>query len=230
MRASKKIGFKDIVQIKVVGFLGAFSIWLLRQTLRIEIRVPDDQSKDWAAETPRILAFWHRQQLLMPWIYRQSKNSVGKRPICALISKSLDGRMVAQAMNFLGISSVEGSSSRGGREALFEMVKAVKDGSHVAITPDGPRGPIFKVKFGVIKIAQLTGAKIYPTCFVPQKSWTFGSWDKMLLPKPFSRAIILTGSPIQVPSELKEEELPTYAEKLEQELNRVTSEAEGLLR
>lgn len=147
----------------------------------------------------------------------------------ALISEHGDGRIAAVAMRQLGISSVAGSSTRGGKEAAETLIKTIHDGNHVAITVDGPKGPIHKAKPGVVRIAQRTGAGILPAAAAAQSSWIFKSWDKMFLPKPFSRVTIRVGAPIFVPKELKEGEFEQHLALVESTLLRLTEEAKATL-
>ena len=221
--------FFDNLKISFVGYSGAFLLWAIRKSLKLKILIAPEHSLDWSLDSPKVLAFWHGQQLMMPWIYLDHKPGTARKPISVLISKSKDGRFIAKAMDVLGIGSVAGSSSRGGKEALIQLVRLVKNGSHVAVTPDGPKGPARKVKVGALKISQLTGAEIIPACVAARPCWTFGSWDGMILPKPFSKAIIMTGKPILVPREATVAEVSEIAVKLEEELNRITEEAKGML-
>lgn len=221
--------FLNNLKIAIIGYSGAFLLLALRRTLRLKIIVNPAIELDWSNDCPTILVFWHNQQLMMPWLYLDSKSTSSKKPIYALISKSTDGRLIAKAMKAIGIESVAGSSSRGGKEALVQLVKIVKAGSHIAITPDGPKGPLYKVKVGALKVSQLTGARILPSCFAAQNYWRFNSWDKMILPKPFSKAVMIVGEPLFVAREANESEVSEHAVRLENELNRISSEAQKLI-
>jgi lysophospholipid acyltransferase (LPLAT)-like uncharacterized protein len=129
-------------------------------------------------------------------------------------------------MRYLGIDSVEGSSSRGGAVALKQLRSELDSGSGVVITPDGPRGPARKVKLGIIKLAQQSGRPICPIAYGVKKSWKFGSWDGMFLPKPFSRAVVCMGEHIFVPAQISSEETESFRLKVEAELNRITNLAD----
>lgn len=214
------------LKIYLVGASGALILWALRRSLRLSIQ---NKALDWSGNSPKILIFWHSQQLMMPWIFLDSKPANTRKPVYALISKSQDGRFIAKAMDILGVCSVAGSSTSGGREAIIQLVKIIKQGWHITITPDGPKGPALKVKVGALKVSQLTGAEIVPSCFVAKRYWTFGSWDKMILPKPFSEAIILTGTPLLVPKDATYEQVSKFAEDLEFELNRISAVAKEML-
>lgn len=214
------------MKIWVVGLIGSLVLRLLNATLRWEEWGFSDQEQYWVDGPPRVLVFWHGRQLLMPWIYLNHRRSPSSRPISALISQHTDGRMIAKAMAFLGVRSIAGSSTRGGREALFELIRTLQRGEHIGITPDGPRGPVYKLKPGVVRIAQRSGAKIYPTTISAERYWQFRSWDHMILPKPFSRALLVMGSPISVPSELSNEDAQRINAEIEAALIELTARAD----
>ena len=211
------------------GVLSSTLLRLINLTLRWETIGLDNEDRFWPYREPRILSFWHGHQLLMPWIY---KNGLRKEPcgrMYALISQHQDGRMIAKAMDFLGIDSIAGSSSRRGLGAMYDLIDCLKAGNHISITPDGPRGPKHKVKGGIFRIAQRTGAKIYPTAIVAEKKWTSRSWDGMFLPKPFSRAVMIMGEPLSVPSELSNDELERMMSVLEEAMGETIALAESKL-
>jgi len=144
-----------------------------------------------------------------------------------LISAHKDGRIVARAMQHLGIHSVAGSSTRGGRRAANELIEHLKEGHHVSITPDGPRGPARNAKNGAVKIAKQAGVQIYPVAASAERCWRFRSWDRMILPKPFSRAVQIIGQPLDIPPEADETDLEQYRRKLELALNQVSDAADN---
>lgn len=166
----------------------------------------------------------------MPWLYRIARKRGMTRPMTVLNSQHHDGRIMAGIQKFLGIDSIAGSSSRGGREAIFDLIKALKDGSHVAMTPDGPKGPPYQLKEGIMRIAQRSGAAIYPTAFAAERKWNVHSWDRMIFPKPFSRAVFLMGRPIEIPPRARGEELHEYAVKVQEALNDLTRQADEYYR
>lgn len=115
-----------------------------------------------------------------------------------LISAHGDGRLIAFAVRLLGIQSIAGSSTRGGLKALLELIKKSEDGSDVGFTPDGPKGPPHECKEGVVLVAQKTGRAIYPMSYSVDRKWQLRSWDGMIIPKPFARGVVITGSPIVI--------------------------------
>jgi len=131
---------------------------------------------------PFILAMWHGQLLMQALNYRKFKKN-GK--IKVIVSEHRDGQTIRKVVSHLGVGSLEGSSSRGGAKALLGAIRSIKNGIDVAITPDGPQGPIYEVADGIIAISHKTNAKILPCKIIPSKYWQASSWDKFIIPKPF---------------------------------------------
>ena len=215
------------IKIYLIGLFGSLILRLVNYTLRWEKIGLSGEDKWWADSEPCILLFWHGRQLFMPWIYLNHRRSKNAPAMAALISNHNDGRMIASGMNFLGIDSVAGSSSHGGLKALFHMVKKLKNNSHVAITPDGPKGPVNKLKNGALIVAQKSGALIHPSAFSAESYWKFKSWDGMVFPVPFSRAVMIKGRPIAVDPNLTECQFDQLTLDIESSLNDVTSRADN---
>jgi hypothetical protein len=216
--------FADRVKIGCVGFLGAGLLSLINRTIRWRTMYAEPGLARWTQGPPIVLVFWHGHQLLMPWIYRSLLDSES-RPIYVLISQHTDGRMIARAMEYIGVRSVAGSSTRGGRAAVGALVECLRSGCHIAITPDGPKGPRYRSKTGAVRIAQRSGAMIVPAAIGAERQWRFGSWDKMFLPKPFSRAVRIMGKPLRIPSDLDEAGVIEWTAKLDAALNEVQEQA-----
>jgi lysophospholipid acyltransferase (LPLAT)-like uncharacterized protein len=147
--------------------------------------------------------------------------------IHVLISQHRDGELIARIIERLGFVSVRGSTTRGGTKAIFEMAEKGASGYDVAITPDGPRGPRFKVQLGTIYIAQRSQMPIIPITNAAKSCWTLSSWDGFLIPKPFSKVVILIGEPIYVPLESTPQELEEKREELEKRLVDLTQKADN---
>lgn len=130
-----------------------------------------------------IVAFWHGELLMQPFLYKRIRKG-GK--ISVMISEHFDGEIIAKIISHFGFKSVRGSSSRGGARVLIEAIKKLKEGEDVAITPDGPRGPRHSVAEGIVALAQKTNAKIVVFNCKPSGYWSLKSWDKFVIPKPFS--------------------------------------------
>jgi len=148
------------------------------------------------------------------------------KPLAVLISAHSDGRMIAAIIRFFRLHSVAGSSSRGGVRAMIQLIELLQQGISVGITPDGPRGPVYRAKEGVIKLAQVSGVPIYPVSYSASRTWSFRSWDKMILPKPFSRGVCLVGEPLYIPKKLEHEEFERCLSDLEQRLIAITKQSD----
>jgi lysophospholipid acyltransferase (LPLAT)-like uncharacterized protein len=169
---------------------------------------------------PFILAFWHGRLLMMPMAWQRDV------PIHMLISSHRDGRIIADAVGHFGISSIAGSSSRGGGAALRQMVKALRQGECVGITPDGPRGPAMAASQGIVATARLAQVPILPLAYAARRRRVLGTWDRFHLPFPFNRGIHLWGEAIRVPADADETVLETYRAKVEAALNALGAEAD----
>ena len=156
-----------------------------------------------------IYIIWHGRILLPIYLHRYEG-------ITAMVSLHADGEMIAQTLHRLGYKTVRGSSTRGGKEAFYEMVEILKNGGTGAIMPDGPRGPRHKFKSGAIYLAQLSDAFLLPFTFASKRKIQFNSWDRFNLITPFSRAIAIYGKPIKVPTNLSKKEMVKFRQKIEQ--------------
>ena len=175
----------------LVSFLAANLIRGLRATVRIRFH-GDERIREWERTgTHFILAFWHRHLLLMPYAYR------GRR-ISVLVSQSKDGELIARTVARLGIDSSRGSSSRGGIAGMRSLLRKAAEGWDIAFTPDGPRGPLREVQPGVILAAAATGLPIQPVAIAASRAKLLRSWDRFLVPLPFSKVHIVYGEPLAV--------------------------------
>ena len=151
-----------------------------------------------------------------------------RKTIYMLISQHRDGQLIARTVGHFGIKTAAGSSTRGGAGALRTMVKALKQGDYVGVTPDGPRGPRMRASEGIVSVARLSGAPVIPAAFGVNRGPTLSSWDSFLVAWPFARGVIVWGDPIYVDREAKGEALETVRRQVEDGLNAVTAEADRL--
>jgi len=142
-----------------------------------------------------IISLWHGDLLMQAFNYQNFKP---QGTIKAIISEHRDGEAIRKTVEFLGIGSLSGSSTRGGTKALIGAIRSIRKGIDIAITPDGPRGPIYGIADGVVIISQKTKAKILPFSSIPTKYWKMKSWDKFIIPKPFGEIHFYIGDPIDV--------------------------------
>lgn len=157
-------------------------------------------------DTTIIYVVWHGKIWLPMYIMKNSKHYV-------LLSSSRDGEYLNQILLRFGYQGIRGSSSHGGSRALLKVIKKVKDGGSIIITPDGPRGPVHKVKPGTVYIQEKCGGIIIPIGVAIKKKKIFSSWDRFNLPLPGTRAVMLYGSPIKLPLELNIKERGMILEK-----------------
>jgi lysophospholipid acyltransferase (LPLAT)-like uncharacterized protein len=143
-----------------------------------------------------------------------------------LISRSFDGELIARTIERLGFLTARGSSTRSGGSGLWALAKAVQRGHPAVFTADGPRGPVYKVKPGAIKLAQLTGYSIGIFYAHPHKAWQLKSWDRFLIPKPFSRVAISWGRHIAVPQSEDPQVIEAKRLEVEEALERARLRAE----
>lgn len=127
-----------------------------------------------------------------------------RHPIAIMVSQSQDGDFISEMITRLGWHVARGSSSRGGSKALRELVGCLKRGLAVGHIVDGPRGPFGEVKPGLLTLAQVSGMPIVPMIISPERKWVFNSWDRFMIPKPFSRVVIRFDAPVYVPRRLDE--------------------------
>jgi lysophospholipid acyltransferase (LPLAT)-like uncharacterized protein len=165
-----------------------------------------------------IYAFWHENILLPLYHY-------GLPEVHVLVSQHADGEIIAEICRRLNFSLIRGSTTRGGVEAMRQMVR-VGSTAHVAITPDGPRGPRRCLQPGTIQLASRTGMPIVPFGIGFQKAKRLKSWDRFALPRIGSLATCVTGWPITVPADLDRDQVEKYRLRVQEELDRLTRLAE----
>jgi len=182
----------------------------------------DIPKRFWDEGKPFILGFWHGRLLMMPYCWDHGKT------IYMLISQHRDGQLIARTVGHFGIKTAEGSSTRGGAQALRTMVKALKEGDCVGITPDGPRGPRMRASDGIISVARLSGVPIIPAAFGCSSGRCLSTWDRFLVAWPFGRGVIVWGDPIHVDRNAGPEDEADARARIEEGLNAVTAEADRL--
>ncbi len=188
------------------------SLWV--KTLRVEVKFLSPPV------FPSIVAFWHGRMFLLPFALKEYAEKVA-----ILISRHRDGELIANIVEEMGFKTVRGSTGKGkgGDRAFKEMLKLIENGYTVAITPDGPRGPREVVKPGVAKLALKTGAPVYPLTFSANWKFNLNSWDRFLIPYPFSKCRVVLGNPID-PNSFQDEE--TLREEIELKLKELTEKTD----
>ncbi len=209
--------------LRIVPWLAAGLLLGLHRLLRI-VQIDRGYPDGCLARGERVIvAFWHGRLLMMPFLYADQPRTI-------LISQHLDGEYISRIARILGSRVIRGSATRGGVRAVKQMIKALREGCHLVITPDGPKGPRGKVKSGVIELAKFTGAPIVPVSFSASRRRLLKSWDAFLLPLPFSRAVYIWGEPIYVESTAKKEEVSKYQEILAERLDLLSIQADDYVK
>lgn len=214
---------RDGIALFLASWIGPVLICVLGTTLRIDFvgRGKLGPIRRWGRSV--IHAFWHGRMLILAYTHRWKK-------IHILISQHRDGEYIARIIEKLGFVSVRGSTTRGGTKAIFEMCEKGACGYDLGVTPDGPRGPGFKVHPGTVYMAQRSGMPIVPITSSAEHRWTLSTWDYFIIPRPFSRAVIMVGEPIYVPAEADARELEAVRIDLEERLNHLTKKADDYFR
>lgn len=172
--------------------------------------------------SPILFTFWHGRMLYFVKLYE----FLGSR-VTVLVSHSRDGELVAQLLARFGFHITRGSSSQGGARGLLAVVDKVRSGMDACFTPDGPRGPRYQVKPGLVLVAKRTGAAILPMTFGARRRRALPSWDAFLLPLPFSRVVVIYGEPIYVPANASAIDLEIKRREVEASLRRITETADN---
>ena len=191
----------------------------LRSTLSFDADTIDPGLTQYHA---RIFPFWHRCVLPATYLFR-------KRNLAVMTSRSTDGEYIARVIQKFGFLAIRGSSSRGGSQALLEMRTLVQNNGTAVFTIDGPRGPRYVAKRGPILLASMTGVPIIPFYVAVKSAWVLNSWDRFVIPKPFSRIHTHFADKIFVPGNLDDAAIETYRLKMQAGLEHCTRMAEEKL-
>ncbi|MDH3627665.1 MAG: lysophospholipid acyltransferase family protein [Acidobacteriota bacterium] len=191
---------------------------LMRATMRLQF-VRRETLASVRRDGPYILAFWHARFVMMPFCYPGERMMV-------LHSEHRDAQLLVGIMKRFGFHQAWGSSTRGGARGLRSLVRGLKDGFDVGITPDGPKGPPRQVHPGVLALARLSGRPIIPVAFSARPHRRLSSWDRTMLPYPFARGVFVYGEPQFVGrGSIEEEEVA----RLEASLDALNREADGIV-
>ncbi len=203
-------------------------VWLIVRSIGATIRYRLDDRSGFFGGAPKetiIFATWHNRLGLALMLYEKFvRRYQPERKLAGLVSASKDGGLLARILELFNVEPVRGSSSRRGAQALRELVTWGERGFDLAITPDGPRGPCYTVRDGVIATAQLTGLTIVPVSYHLRWKIKLKSWDRFQIPLPFTRCDIVTGKVVRVPREASETEREQFRQQLEAELRAITKD------
>jgi hypothetical protein len=213
-----KKGIVQQVMVRVVPFLAA---WLLRiwfATCRVSVQGADFRRMADEYNNAVIAAFWHYSLFYVFYHLRTESAAV-------LVSASEDGDYIARLAENLNFTTVRGSRNRKGLRALKELIGCLKRGEHIGIVADGSQGPPLVVQSGAILMASRTGSPVLPLAWSASRYLTFKSWDRTVLPLPFSHIHFCYGEPFFVPPDLSGEKIELYRKQLEERMNELYRQA-----
>lgn len=199
--------------------LVAWPIWFLASCLCHTLRLRVEGLEKYGKLDRAMILSWHGRSLIGAFQTR------GKG-YYALISMSNDGNMQDRIFRLFGYRTIRGSTGRGGVKALAECIRVLKSGAVISFTPDGPRGPSHVAQMGCIAMARKSGARLIPIGISAKNRWLARSWDRYMIPKPFSPAVMIYGDPITVPADADEGGMEEARLQLEQALTDIEIEAD----
>ena len=206
------------IVLRLIIATGYCFIRLIGPTLRISVS-REDGAQASIGQRPLVLNFWHAGIIPATYIFRDCG-------IRVMSSNSYDGEYMGRIIRKFGFVAVKGSSSRHAVRALLGLRRALKEGWSVAFSIDGPRGPRYQVKPGPVTLARSSGVPLATFHIAVERAWVLNTWDRLIIPKPFSRTLIRFGKLIPVPEEASDEELDRYQHELQNSLDRVREFAE----
>jgi lysophospholipid acyltransferase (LPLAT)-like uncharacterized protein len=207
--------------LSLISWSTYIAISIIGRTLRYSISWEEPPSSPNATHEKRVIySFWHRAVFPSAWMWR-------KIGIAVMVSRSFDGEYIARTIENLGFVAIRGSSSRGGGPALLGLKRELEQGNLVAFTIDGPRGPKYVAKPGPVALSRATSLPMAAFYVAIDQSWVLNTWDKFVIPRPFSKALVRFSAKMQVPSDADEECMDAFHRQLQSALERVTAFAEA---
>ena len=210
----------DGLRYRAAGALGPGALSALFATTRVEVEGAEHYLRLRREGQPVILVCWHGQLLPLLWRHRREGTVV-------LVSEHGDGEYIARILRGYGFGTARGSSTRGGIKGLKALIRAAQEGHSLALTPDGPRGPARVFKPGALMAARVTGLPLIPIAAAASAAWHFGSWDRFMVPRPFSTVRIRYGRPHWVERRASEADLEREAGVLGRSLDELSAAVEG---
>lgn len=204
------------LKTRLIAGAGGGLLSALLDSCRVEQQGTENFERFHREGKPVVFVLWHGRLLPCTYWNRHQR-------LVTLVSQHRDGEYIARIVEKWGYTAVRGSSSRRAAGALRDLVRYVRAGRSLAVTPDGPRGPRAVMKPGALLAAQLSGAPVIPAAGGASRGWWFGSWDRFLVPKPFARVRLAYGEPVWIPRDADEAELERISGEVEVRLNALTA-------
>jgi lysophospholipid acyltransferase (LPLAT)-like uncharacterized protein len=215
----RRFSWRQRLVLRIIISLGYWFIRLIGPTMRVCVS-REEGAQETIEQRPLIGSFWHACIIPATYLCRD----LGVR---VMSSNSYDGEYMGRIIRKFGFVAVKGSSSRNAVRALLGLRRALQEGWSVAFSIDGPRGPRYKVKPGPVALARSSGVSMTMFHVAVEKAWVLKTWDRLIIPKPFSRVLLRFGNLIVVPPEANDEDLRRYEEQLQNSLDRVREFAEA---
>ncbi len=212
----KRLLQHPIAQTALARILGLYLAFALRTT-RWSLEGHEHMAPH-AAGAPVVVAFWHERLPMMPMLWLKARQSPEGRnahnQVHVLVSQHRDGRFIGDVVSRFALNVVLGSSSRGGAKGLRLLLNLLAGGDHIAITPDGPRGPRRVAASGVAQLAALSGAPVLPCAAQTTRRWVAPTWDRMVVPLPFGRGVVVCLPTIAVNRDAWQDAMPAIGDAL----------------
>ncbi|HVO63920.1 MAG TPA: lysophospholipid acyltransferase family protein [Terriglobales bacterium] len=202
----------------LISTVGTLAVRVIGMTLRVAVHIEPGGAP--FNTHPLILCFWHRGIFASTWAFRRQNIGV-------ITSQSFDGEYIARIISAFGYVPIRGSSSRGGVRALLESRRILEAGRTVAFTTDGPRGPVYVTKPGPVLLASKSGVPLVAFHIAVEKAWLLKSWDRFMIPKPFSRALLCMSPQMVIPPDLEAIQLEQFHAEVQRAQDRVREFAEN---
>lgn len=203
---------RERFSIRLIDLTFYLLIGLIGKTIRFEVEGWENfQSIEKSGKKP-IYAFWHNRIFSATYFFRN-------RGVVVITSQSFDGEYIARFIQRFGYGAARGSSTRGGVGALVEMIRLMKRGLPTGFTVDGPKGERYVAKSGAILLAKKTGNPVMPFSIETKNHWTINSWDRLRIPKPFSRAKVFIAAPVYVEKDTDDAEIENKRRELQEKLD-----------
>jgi lysophospholipid acyltransferase (LPLAT)-like uncharacterized protein len=215
----RRFTLRQRIVLSLIIWAGYWVIRVIGPTLRVCIS-REEGAQETVDQRPLIVSLWHACLIPATYVCRD----IGVR---VMSSYSYDGEYMGRIIRRFGFVAVKGSSSRNAVRALLGLRRALDDGWSVAFTLDGPRGPRYKVKPGPVALGRSSGAPLTMFHMAADKAWVLNSWDRLIIPKPFSRVLVRFGKMIEVPRNASDEDIDRYQCELQAALDRVREFAEA---
>ena len=204
----------------LIGLIGPRLARIWGWSLRKRILSKDVEEKDgWVSPPGLIVLVWHQRLFTLA-------TSFPDTGFKTLVSPHADGEMLAKKVEGIGHDAIRGSTTRRSVAAIRELIRTKKEYVRIGITPDGPRGPPRRIQQGAIYLASKTGLPILITGIGLAKSWTFNSWDRFKLPKPFSRILLHMGDLVEIPPDLNRKEIEEWRQKIERAMRELSDDTD----